>query len=168
MITAAGLPGFSRSLADRGRGQGQGIVESGGIWPRRQAAERRNPLQHQREQQGDRSRSPTCGTRSGHHDFRRHRPEDALRLRSGGDYNVARAGSIGDYSDPQNFLFLLKGECRARLLRWANPAYDALLAKAARDRDLKARAKILAEAEAILLRDQPVVRILSTVQETGS
>jgi oligopeptide transport system substrate-binding protein len=82
-------------------------------------------------------------------------------LRSGGDYDVARAGWIGDYSDPQNFLFLLKGDnVGLNYSRWANPAYDELLAKASSERDLKARAKILAEAEAILLRDQPVMPIM--------
>src|SRR5271170_2612905 len=82
-------------------------------------------------------------------------------LRSGGDYDVARAGWIGDYSDPQNFLFLLKSDnVGLNYSRWANPAYDALLAKASSERDLKARAKILAEAEAILLRDQPVMPIM--------
>ncbi len=82
-------------------------------------------------------------------------------LRSGGDYDVARAGWIGDYSDPQNFLFLLKSDnVGLNYSRWANPAYDALLAKASSERDLKARAKILAEAEAMLLRDQPVMPIM--------
>ena len=82
-------------------------------------------------------------------------------LRSGGDYDVARAGWIGDYSDPQNFLFLLKGDnVGLNYARWSNPDYDALLAKASSERDLNARAKILAEAEAIVLRDQPVAPIL--------
>jgi oligopeptide transport system substrate-binding protein len=82
-------------------------------------------------------------------------------LRSGSDYDVARAGWIGDYSDPQNFLFLLKSDnVGLNYSRWANPAYDALLAKASSERDLKARAKILAEAEAMLLRDQPVMPIM--------
>jgi oligopeptide transport system substrate-binding protein len=82
-------------------------------------------------------------------------------LRSGGDYDVARAGWIGDYSDPQNFLFLLKGDnVGLNYARWSNPAYDALLAEASKTRDLRARAKILGQAEAIALRDQPVAPIL--------
>ncbi len=82
-------------------------------------------------------------------------------LRSGGDYDVARAGWIGDYSDPQNFLFLLKGDnVGLNYSRWSNPAYDALLAKASDERDLAARAKVLAEAEALLLREQPVMPLM--------
>ena len=82
-------------------------------------------------------------------------------LRSGGDYDVARGGWIGDYSDPQNFLFLLKSDnVGLNYSHYANPAYDALLAKAADERDLGARAKILAEAEAIALKDQPLAPLL--------
>jgi ABC-type oligopeptide transport system substrate-binding subunit len=82
-------------------------------------------------------------------------------LRSGGDYDVARAGWIGDYSDPQNFLFLWKGDnFGLNYSHWSNPTYDALLAKASDERDLAARAKILAEAEALLLREQPVAPLM--------
>ncbi len=38
-------------------------------------------------------------------------------LQNGGDFDVARAGWIGDYSDPQNFLFLFESEQRAAQLR---------------------------------------------------
>ena len=68
-------------------------------------------------------------------------------LRDGGDYDVARAGWLGDYSDPQNFLMLLKGDnVGLNYSRYANPAYDALLSRAEAERDLGQRAKILAEA----------------------
>ena len=82
-------------------------------------------------------------------------------LRSGGDYDVARGGWIGDYSDPQNFLFLLKGDnVGLNYSHYSNPAYDALLAKAEGERDLGVRAKILAQAEAIALKDQPLAPLL--------
>jgi ABC-type oligopeptide transport system substrate-binding subunit len=82
-------------------------------------------------------------------------------LRDGGDYDVARAGWLGDYSDPQNFLILLKGDnVGLNYSRYSNPAYDALLAKAEAERDLGQRARILAEAEAMLLRDQPIMPLL--------
>jgi oligopeptide transport system substrate-binding protein len=82
-------------------------------------------------------------------------------LRGGGDYDVARVGWVGDYSDPQNFLILAKGDnVGLNYSRYANPAYDALLAKADAERDLGARAKILGEAEAMLLRDQPIMPLL--------
>ena len=82
-------------------------------------------------------------------------------LRDGGDYDVARAGWLGDYSDPQNFLMLLKGDnVGLNYSRYSNPAYDSLLAKAEAERNLGERAKILADAEAILLRDQPIIPLL--------
>ena len=82
-------------------------------------------------------------------------------LRDGGDYDVARAGWVGDYSDPQNFLMLLKGDnVGLNYSRYSKPAYDALLAKAEEERDLGERAKILSQAEAMLLRDQPVMPLL--------
>ena len=82
-------------------------------------------------------------------------------LQNGGDFDVARAGWIADYSDPQNFLFLFgSGSGRLNYARWSNPAYDALMAKAAGQTDLKARAATLAEAERLLLREQPVIPLL--------
>ncbi|WP_238185301.1 peptide ABC transporter substrate-binding protein, partial [Methylobacterium trifolii] len=52
-------------------------------------------------------------------------------LRDGGDFDVARMSWIADYSDPQNFLFLLlTGNDGMNAGRWSNPAYDALLGEA--------------------------------------
>ncbi len=73
-------------------------------------------------------------------------------LQNGGDFDVARAGWIGDYSDPQNFLFLFESDnARLNYARWPNTAYDALMSRAAAEADLRARAEILAEAERLLL-----------------
>ncbi|MBV9218905.1 MAG: peptide ABC transporter substrate-binding protein [Methylobacteriaceae bacterium] len=82
-------------------------------------------------------------------------------LRDKGDYDVARAGWIADYSDPQNFLFL--GESSNVGLNYSsysNPEYDALMQQAAKEGNLEARAKILYDAETILMRDQPVLALL--------
>ena len=82
-------------------------------------------------------------------------------LQSGGDFDVARAGWIGDYSDPQNFLFLFEsGNARLNYPRWSNAAYDALMEKAAAETDLRARAATLAEAERLLLVEEPVIPLL--------
>ena len=82
-------------------------------------------------------------------------------LQSGGDFDVARAGWIGDYSDPQNFLFLFEsGAGRLNYPRWSNPDYDGLMRKAAGEADLHARAGTLAEAERLLLREEPVIPLL--------
>jgi oligopeptide transport system substrate-binding protein len=82
-------------------------------------------------------------------------------LQNGGDFDVARAGWIGDYSDPQNFLFLFEsGNGRLNCARWSNAAYDRLMVQAAGETDLRARAKTLAEAERLLLAQEPVIPLL--------
>ena len=84
-------------------------------------------------------------------------------LRDGGDFDVARMSWIADYSDPQNFLFLLRGgNDGLNPGRWANRDYDALLADAARERDIPARADLLHRAEAILMRDLPWIPVMHT------
>ncbi len=82
-------------------------------------------------------------------------------LQNGGDFDVARAGWIGDYSDPQNFLFLFEsGNARLNYARWSNGDFDALMKKAAAETDLRARAKTLVEAERLLLAEEPVIPLL--------
>ena len=82
-------------------------------------------------------------------------------LREGGDFDVARAGWIGDYSDPQNFLFLLQSDNKGlNYANYTNPAYDALMRDAERETDLKKRAELLAKAERILADEHPYVGIL--------
>jgi oligopeptide transport system substrate-binding protein len=82
-------------------------------------------------------------------------------LQNGGDFEIARAGWIGDYSDPQNFLSLAEGDnIGLNYSHYVNPAYDALMRQAANERDLGVRAKILAKAEAILLNDQPMMPLM--------
>jgi ABC-type oligopeptide transport system substrate-binding subunit len=82
-------------------------------------------------------------------------------LQSGGDFDVARAGWLGDYSDPQNFLALADSDNSGlNYSHYANPEYDTLIRRAANERDLAARARTLADAEAILLRDQPMMPLL--------
>jgi oligopeptide transport system substrate-binding protein len=82
-------------------------------------------------------------------------------LQSGGDFDVARAGWIGDYSDPQNFLALGESDnIGLNYAHYANPDYDALMRQAGREPDLSKRSEILAQAEAMLSRDQPMIPLL--------
>ena len=76
-------------------------------------------------------------------------------------HDVARAGWIGDYSDPQNFLFLNETENTGfNYGNYANAEYDALMDAAAAEVDLEKRAGILAEAETMFLRDVPQIPLL--------
>ncbi|MEQ6890308.1 peptide ABC transporter substrate-binding protein [Halomonas sp. CS7] len=70
-----------------------------------------------------------------------------------GDFDVARAGWIGDYNDAQNFLSLLEGGVANNYGAYANPAFDALMDRAAETQDRDARAELMAEAEALALAD---------------
>jgi ABC-type oligopeptide transport system substrate-binding subunit len=82
-------------------------------------------------------------------------------LRDKGDFDVARAGWIADYSDPQNFLFL--GQSDNKGLNYASyksADFDALMAKAAKESDLKARAATLRQAEEIFLKDQAFLQLM--------
>ncbi|MER2264775.1 peptide ABC transporter substrate-binding protein [Methylobacterium oxalidis] len=82
-------------------------------------------------------------------------------LRDGGDFDVARMSWIADYSDPQNFLFLLtSGNDGMNAGRYSDAAYDRLLTEAAAERDLARRAGLLAHAEGILMRDLPWIPLM--------
>lgn len=84
-------------------------------------------------------------------------------LRDGGDFDVARMSWIADYSDPQNFLFLLTtGNDGLNPGHWSNRDYDALLAQAAAERDLRTRAGLLHRAEAIVARELPWIPVMHT------
>jgi oligopeptide transport system substrate-binding protein len=80
---------------------------------------------------------------------------DALRTQN---FEVAAAGWVADYDDPQNFLYLLETSTGAmNYARYSNPEFDKLMKEAAVTLDLTARAKILAQAEEIILKDSPII-----------
>ena len=82
-------------------------------------------------------------------------------LRDHGDFDVARAGWLADYPDAQNFLALCESDNSAlNYSGWSNKEYDALLKQAEGERDAGARADLLAKAEAILLREQPIAPLM--------
>jgi oligopeptide transport system substrate-binding protein len=84
-------------------------------------------------------------------------------LRDGGDFDVARMSWIADYSDPQNFLFLLEtGNDGLNPGRFSDPAYDALMRQAAAERDLARRADLLFAAERIIVTDLPWIPVMHT------
>lgn len=82
-------------------------------------------------------------------------------LRDGGDFDVARYGWIGDYSDPQNFLFLFQSDNTGfNFGKFADPPFDMLMKLAAGQTDLTNRAAILREADSIIVREQPWIPVL--------
>ena len=82
-------------------------------------------------------------------------------LRDEKAHDVARAGWIGDFSDPVNFLFLFRTDNPGfNYGNYQNPAFDDLMDKAATTADLTERAEILADAEQMILDDVPQIPLL--------
>jgi len=77
-----------------------------------------------------------------------------------GKYQIARAGWLGDFNDPINFLEMFKDKDGGNNdTRWENPKYKELLNKSALEVDPEKRKQILAEAEAILMEEMPIAPI---------
>ena len=76
------------------------------------------------------------------------------------DFEVARAGWIADFSDAQNFLFLLESDTGPlNYGQFSNPDFDRLMKEAGRTLDLDERADLMARAERIAMAEQPVAPI---------
>jgi oligopeptide transport system substrate-binding protein len=82
-------------------------------------------------------------------------------LREGGDFDIVRAGWIGDYNDPQNFLYLNESGVSFNYPGWSNEEYDSRMAAAAETTDPEERARLLAEAERIYLDEVPSIPIMT-------
>jgi oligopeptide transport system substrate-binding protein len=70
---------------------------------------------------------------------------------------VARAGWVGDYMDPFSFLNLFYSETNDSSTGWYNPKYDQLLDEANSELDEMKRFEKLAQAEFMMIQDQPVI-----------
>jgi oligopeptide transport system substrate-binding protein len=82
------------------------------------------------------------------------------------DYDVARAGWIGDYGDPMTFLDMWLTGGGNNNTGWSNARYDDLIHKATYERDLDKRAALLKEAERIVVEDEfPILPIYIYVNQ---
>ncbi len=82
-------------------------------------------------------------------------------LEQHGDMDVARAGWIADYKDPENFLALCKTGTGNNYSVYSNKEYDGLMAEAAASADPAERMKKLSDAEAVgVARDLCVMPLL--------
>ena len=83
-----------------------------------------------------------------------------LTTRRAKQFEVLRAGWIGDYNDANTFLELFKGDVGTmNPAGYVNSEYDVLMRKAERETDLKVRAGLMQKAEGILLKDLPIIPI---------
>ncbi|OLP53983.1 ABC transporter substrate-binding protein [Rhizobium rhizosphaerae] len=82
-------------------------------------------------------------------------------LQQDGKYSAARAGWTADYADAENFLSLnISTNKTFNYAHWKNADYDALMAKSYDEQNPEARQKLLHQAEAILMKEQPVAPFL--------
>jgi oligopeptide transport system substrate-binding protein len=70
---------------------------------------------------------------------------------------VFRHGWIGDYNDAFTFAELLRSTAGQNDMGYTNPEYDALLDAAQSELDLDRRAKLLEQAERVMLADMPII-----------
>ena len=82
-----------------------------------------------------------------------------LDSRQSGQFEVIRSSWVADYNDPSAFLGLWGSGHSGNMARFANPAYDKLLAQAANSQDPAERARLFDEAEAILQKEAPIAPI---------
>lgn len=71
-------------------------------------------------------------------------------------FAISRASWFGDYRDPTTWLDKLRTDNGNNDCGYSNPAYDALLDRAAAETDRAQRMALLREAEAMLLADAPM------------
>jgi len=82
-------------------------------------------------------------------------------LTEGGRFDVARAGWFADYADAENYLSLLTTANKTfNYGHFHDPAFDALMKQSYEERDPAARARVLHEAEALLMKQQAVAPLL--------
>ncbi|MDJ1158524.1 peptide ABC transporter substrate-binding protein [Chelatococcus sp. SYSU_G07232] len=83
-------------------------------------------------------------------------------LQNRGDFDVARAGWVADYSDPQNFLFLgLSNNRVGNYSQYNSAAFDAAMAKSDVTIDPAERMKVLRTAEDTMMKDGPIIPLLN-------
>lgn len=75
------------------------------------------------------------------------------------NYEISRAGWIGDYADPNTFLDMWVTDGGNNQTGWSNKTYDSLIAEAAKETEDAKRYEIFEKAESILMEELPVLPI---------
>jgi len=76
-----------------------------------------------------------------------------LAAQSSLDYDLSRSSWIADYNDPNTFLDMWTSHNGNNRTGWKNSNYDELLRQANSQINIAQRARLLAEAETLLVRD---------------
>jgi oligopeptide transport system substrate-binding protein len=82
------------------------------------------------------------------------------------DFQVARAGWVADYNDPENFLTLLRTSTGPMNYgQYSNEEYDRLMAESDVTTDEEARNELMRQAEALMLAELPLIPIYHYVDK---
>lgn len=82
-----------------------------------------------------------------------------LSTRQNGEYQIARHGWIGDYSDPMTFLDMWVPDGGNNDSGFSNSEYNALIAEAKLETDIEKREELLRKAEDILIEEAPIIPV---------
>ena len=82
-----------------------------------------------------------------------------------GDFQISRAGWIGDYEDPNTFLDTLMPGRGNNKTGWANSEYEKLVKLANQTQDSDERYKLFQQAESILIDEMPIIPIYTYVRQ---
>ena len=81
-----------------------------------------------------------------------------------GDFQMSRAGWIGDYEDPNTFLDLMRPNRGNNKTGWENMDFDALVEEANTINNQDKRYELLNEAEKILIDNMPIIPLYTYVR----
>jgi len=73
------------------------------------------------------------------------------------DFDMSASSWIGDYNDPNTFLDLFTSNSGNNRTGWKSARYDGLIRLANSERDLRRRAEIFREAEALLVNEDVAI-----------
>ncbi len=93
--------------------------------------------------------------------------QTVLNRRTAGDFDVCRAGWVGDYVDPMTFLELFTSYSSFNDGDWVNEDYDALIQAALYNQDPAERMQELRDAETILMDELPIMPIYYYTKTTA-
>ena len=82
-----------------------------------------------------------------------------------GDFQISRAGWIGDYEDPNTFLDTLRPNRGNNKTGWENEEYDQLLELANSTNEKSLRYDYLMQAERLLISEMPIIPIYTYVRQ---
>ncbi len=81
-----------------------------------------------------------------------------------GDFEVAHLGWVAMYNDAESFLYILRASSsEANYGGYTSAEYDRLMDLASQTVGIEERARLMAEAEAVALADQPIIPLYVTV-----